>query len=325
MKQIVEAFSTAQKKLAAYARYGRFHLIWVIVRYVLLFGIAYLMILPLFQMAMKSLTLWSDIKEGTTVYLPKTVTFENFSEAIKTFDFLGSLKYTVLLAIISTAAQLLSTSLAGYGLARYHFRGSGLLFGCVIVSIILPIQTAQIPLYLEYQHFDFFGLGKLIGLFTGQPFTVKLLNTVWVYFLPALLGVGLWSGLYIFLFRQMFRSIPVALEEAARVDGCGRWGTLFRIMLPNAVPVYVTVALLSLINYWNDVVIGTMFNAQAKPQPIMVKLQQQLVVVYAAVESAHGTVQACAIYLMTVLPLLLIFIFGQKFFVESMDRSGVKG
>ncbi len=325
MKQIVEAFSTAQKKLAAYARYGRFHLIWVIVRYVLLFGIAYLMILPLFQMTTKSLTLWTEVKEGTTVYLPKTVTFENFREAIKAFDFLSSLRYTALFTIIATAAQLLSTSLAGYGLARYHFRGSGLLFGCVIVSIILPIQTAQIPLYLEYQHFDFFGLGKLIGLFTGQPFTVKLLNTMWVYFLPALLGVGLWSGLYIFLFRQMFRSIPVALEEAARVDGCGRWGTLFRVMLPNAVPVYVTVALLSMINYWNDVVIGAMFNAQAKPQPIMVKLQQSMIVTFAGVDDAQQVVQACAVYLMTVLPLLLVFILGQKFFVESMDRSGVKG
>ncbi len=325
MKKIVEAFSTAQKKLAAYARYGRFHLIWVIVRYALLFGIAYLMILPLFQMTTKSLTLWTEVKEGTTVYLPKTVTFENFREAIKAFDFLGSLRYTALFTIIATAAQLLSTSLAGYGLARYHFRGSGLLFGCVIVSIILPIQTAQIPLYLEYQHFDFFGLGKLIGLLTGQPFTVKLLNTMWIYFLPALLGVGLWSGLYIFLFRQMFRSIPVALEEAARVDGCGRWGTLFRIMLPNAVPVYITVALLSMINYWNDVVVGAMFNAQAKPQPIMVKLQQSMIIAFAGADEAKGAVQGCAVYLMIVLPLLLVFILGQKFFVESMDRSGVKG
>lgn len=325
MELIMSGAQRAVQKVKAYARYGKFHIFFVIFRYFVLIGIAYLMLFPLFQMLANALSNWTDIKEGTTVYIPKNPTFMNFKEALVVFRYKDSALYTAQFTILATVCQLFSTSLAGYALARYKFKGSGLLFACVILTIIVPLQTAQIPMFLEYQHFDFFGIGRLIGLFTGEPVTVNLLNSIWVYVLPAALGVGLSSGLYIFLFRQMFRTIPKSLDEAAKVDGCGKWGILSRIMLPNAVPVYVTVTLISFINYWNDTIIGTMFNSQTALKPLMVYIKQNILTAFSSVDEAMQKVQTCAVYFLAVAPLLLLFIVCQKFFVDCMDRSGVKG
>lgn len=313
------------QKTKVYARYGKFKFIFSIFRQFILIGIAYLMLYPLFQMLANALSTWTDIKEGATVYIPKNPTFLNFTDALIKFRYKDVALYTGEFTIVATICQLFSTSLAGYGLARFKFKGNKIIFALVILTIIIPLQTAQIPLFLEYQKFDFFGIGKLIGFFTGQTVTLNLLNSMWVYVVPAIFGVGLCSGLYIFLFRQMFKTIPQSLDEAAKVDGCGPWGILFRIMLPNAVPVYVTVTLLSFINYWNDTVIGTMFNSQTSLQPLMIYIKLNITNLYMGEDSAVTKVQTCAIYFMTVAPLLLLFVVCQKFFVECMDRSGIKG
>lgn len=321
---IQKSLSNKYNKIKAYARYGKFSFILSIFRYFILIGVAYLMIYPLFQMVSNSLSTWTDVKEGSMVYIPKNPTFLNYVDALKTFKYGESALLTAKFTILSTLCQLFSTSLAGYGLARYKFKGSGVVFACVILTIIVPLQTAQIPMFLEYQRFDFFGIGKLIGVFTGQDLTMNLLNTIWVYVVPSFFGVGLCSGLYIFLFRQMFRSIPHSIDEAAKVDGCGPWRILFQIMLPNAIPVYVTVTLLSFINYWNDTVIGMMFNSQTFPQPLLIYIKMQINTLFMGTDEAMRKVQVCAIYFMTVAPLLILFIVCQKFFVECMDRSSLK-
>ena len=324
MHRISLRISNFTARIKTYARYGKFNFILVLFSYFFLIGITYIDLTPLFKLVTLSLSNYKDLAEGSTVFLPKDPTFMNFINVFKRSNFFASLSYTALFTVLSTACQIVITGLTGYGLAKYNFRGSKLVFGCVILSIIVPIQTAQIPMYLQYSNFDFFGIGKIIGLFTGETVEVNLLNTVWTYVLPAAFGMGLWSGLYIFLFRQMFKSIPTALMEAARVDGCGNFSIFLRIMVPNAIPAYVTVMLLSFINYWNDSVVGSMFNAAVKVQPLMVYVSTRYYSLTGE-DEYYQKVFNCAILPLSVIPLLLLFIVGQKFFIENMDRSGVKG
>ncbi|MBO5197259.1 MAG: carbohydrate ABC transporter permease [Lachnospiraceae bacterium] len=301
-------------------------------RYLILIGISYLMIYPVLTMLAQAFSNPMDLYNETMTWIPKNPTFMNFTNAVESyFDYFKHLKITLSAALISTGLSLIVCPLAAYGQARYRFKGNGLLFALVILTIIVPIQTAQIPLYLEYQEFDFFGLGTLIGKITGKPLVFNLLNTNWVYYVPAAFGVGLYSGLYIFLFRQFFKGMPKDLEDAGKVDGCTRLGIYLRIIAPNAKPVFVTVFLLSMINYWNDTVISGMFLNSTEAQPLMiyVDILSSSIVERSSVFGLYGVmgsqaeIMACLV--MVVGPLMILFIICQKFFVESMDRSGIKG
>ena len=297
-------------------------------RYALLIGVSYVAIYPLLKCISMALLPAEEYLGGNAGWIPENPTLVNFQNFKVYFDYWKHAIATAIYTVVSTAIQLVITSLVGYGLGRFKFKGNILVFFCVIATIVVPIQTIQIPVYMYFRYFDFFGLGKLVGLITGKDLMVNLLNTNWSYYVPALFGVGLNSGLYIFLFRQYFKGMPRDLEDAARVDGCNPLGVYLRIMVPNIKPVFVTVALLSAINYWNDYTLSDMFMNAAETPPIMVGVSRILANVYRLgedVESASLIVQQNATMLVAVAPLVILFLICQKFFVECMDRSGVKG
>ncbi len=297
-------------------------------RLLLLVGISYVVLYPILSMLLQSITIPNDVFSSSHVWIPQNPTFTNYTNVMKYFRYGEHAMITLRIVAICTAFQLAICSLTGYGLARYKFKGSGVVFMIVILSIIVPAQIAQIPMYLDYQKFDFFGIGSLIGLFTGEAVTVNLLNTNWVYYLPSAFGMGLSSGLFIFIFRQFFKGLPHDLEEAARVDGCGALQTFVRVMIPNTVPVFVTVALLSTIFYWNDTTIGRMFMSSSEKYPLMLYVETGR-----ATEAAwmrgdsyqKFQFETYVVLLITVAPLVLVYIFCQRFFTECIDRSGIKG
>ena len=129
------------QKIAAGLRFGKLHFLYAIFRFFLLFGISYLMLLPLFQMFSLSITDWLDIKTGTTVYWPAHPTFLNYHDALKIFKYFDSAFYTLQFTVLATVCQLVSTSLAGYGLARYRIKGSGVVLACVKSPLIDPLQN----------------------------------------------------------------------------------------------------------------------------------------------------------------------------------------
>ena len=304
-------------------------------RYALLIGISYVVLFPVIKMISSAFTSAYELYTEESGFLPSRATFENFKHAMfgekayyKIFEYT---KNTAQLALISTALQLFSCSLVGYGLGRYKFKGNAIVYACVLFTIILPVQTVMIPLYHDYHWFDLFGIGKIIGLFTGETFSVNLLKNYMSFYVPALFAVGFNSGIYIFLFRQFFASMPRDLEEAAKIDGCSPLTIYLRIMLPNIKPVIVTVALLSVIYYWNDSLLAGVFVLKAEDgMPLMVALEEAVQRQSFAINSAGTnaiTWQAdrYAIILTSVTPLMIFFLIGQKFFVECMDRSGSKG
>ncbi len=298
-------------------------------RLFMLIGISYVVLYPILSMVLQSITMPDDALSGTHVWMPDNPTFRNYRVVMSYFKYSEHLTITLEIVLVCTFFQLLICSLVGYGLARFKFKGNGIVFALVLATIILPIQTAQIPMYLDFLKFDFFGIGSLVGLVSGKPITVNLLNTKWVYFLPSMFGVGLNSGLYIFLFRQFFKGIPKDLEDAGRVDGCNPLQTFLRVVAPNTLPVFVTVALLSTIFYWNDTLIGRMFLNSAENRTLMLYVETSRDAndawMIRNASRAEYAAEGYVIMLITVVPLVLVYIGCQKFFTECMDRSGIKG
>lgn len=308
-------------------------LLYKLFRYALLIGISYVVLFPVIKMISSAFTPAQELYTEDSGFLPSRATFENFKNSMFSetayFNFFKYTKNTATLALICTVLQLFSCSLVGYGLGRYNFKGNPIVYACVLFTIILPVQTAIIPLYYEYRWFDIFGIGKIIGLFTGELFSVNILNNYMAFYVPALFGVGLNSGIYIFLFRQFFMSMPKDLEEAAKIDGCNPVTIYLRIMVPNIKPVVVTVALLSVIYYWNDSLLSGVFVLPSDDSRTLMVALEELVdrqgIGHSQLDAMRMQAERYAIILTSITPLMVFFLFGQKFFVECMDRSGSKG
>lgn len=304
-------------------------LLYKLFRYALLIGISYVILFPIIKMVSSALTSPLELYLGDSGFIPSRPTFENFKHFISYFPIFEYAKNTAKLALICTFIQLFSCSVVGYGLGRYKFKGNGIVYACVLFTIILPTQTAFIPLFYNYRWFDFFGIGTIIGLFTGTPLTVNLLNDYMAFYVPCLFAVGFNSGIFIFLFRQFFASMPKDLEEAGKMDGANPLTIYMRIMVPNIKPVVVTVALLSVIYYWNDALLTGVFALPDDGQTIMVAMEelvrQNSGVGWSELDVMTMSADRYAIILTSVTPLMIFFIIGQKFFVECMDRSGSKG
>lgn len=304
-------------------------LIYNIFRYVLLICVGYIVLFPILKIVFATFSLPEEFFAESTGMIPNNPTFSNFKSIDYFFPYKKLFGTTVQISVFCTILQLISCSLVGYGLGRYKFKGSGLVYAAVLFTVILPTQITLIPGYYNYRFFDIFGIGQLVGLFTGKPVTINLLNNFMAMYTPALFGVGIKSGIYIFLFRQYFASMPKDLEEAAKIDGCGPIKTFLRVMLPNIKPVIVTVALLSMIYYWNDSLVS---GVMIIPQEGMTLMQGISDLKYHSVNSsfkesdaAQALVQRYTAMLVTIAPLTIMFISAQKFFVECMDRSGSKG
>jgi multiple sugar transport system permease protein len=177
-----------------------------------------------------------------------------------------------------------------------------------------------------FQNFDFFGIGSIVGLFTGTPLTQTLLNTPWAYYLPAALGSGIKSGLFIFIFIQFFRGLPGDLQDAAYIDGCGRLKTFVRIMLPLSGAAILTVLLFSFVWYWNDSYFSVIYFDDM--QTVSTVLQNVRNALNATSDNRNELelipqMQAAAI--LAILPLLIMYVLLQKYFTESIERTGIVG
>lgn len=304
-----------------------FKILWPIARTILLIGMTYIIFYPMLNMISKAFS-GDYLGEATTVWIPKRFTMYNFVGALKYLKYKETLINTIKISCGSTLLQLISCSLAGYGFARFKFRGREFLFALVIFTIIVPPQTYIISTYLNFRFFDFFGLGKILYSVIGIKSSVNLINTFWTFWMPALFGMGIRSGLFIYIFRQFFRGLPKDLEEAAKIDGCGAFKTFIKIMMPNALPAYLTVFLFSLVWHWNEYYVSNMmFQVKNEPLAVVVFRLQDFLRNLGAQNltffNDRFMLNASAILL--VLPLVIIFIVAQKYFIESVDKVGIKG
>ena len=289
--------------------------LWVVFRAVIICGLGFIIFYPLIYMISCTFRERADMSDPTVVWIPKRTTLSVLKETIEAMDFWNTLKNTVLLNVGCSLVQVLSCAVTGYGFARFSFRGKKLLFGIVILMILVPTQIISVPLYFQFRFF----LGT----------DVNLIDTMWTMYLPAMTANGIRSGLMILIFRQFFRGLPRELEDAAYIDGCGPFMTFVRVMIPNALSSFLTVFLFSVVWYWNDYYISSMYFSETKTIATMLcNLENELklrlfgdaTVKISRREQAAWRQAGC---LISIAPLLIMYTFLQKYFTEGIERSGL--
>lgn len=315
-----------QSSMAAWKeRASRFNLLnwskhwsWVIVRTILVIGFCFVILYPLFFKLSVSFKDRVDLYDSTVLWIPKHFTLDTMKVAFAALSYPKVFMNSFAIATVSTILQVISCSLAAFGFARLAFKGSKLLFGGVLFTIIVPVQTIMITTYLNYRYFDVLGL---VQLFTGQK-GINLLDSYWPFILQSATGMGIKSGLFIFIFLQFFRGLPKELEEVSYIDGCSVFQSFWRIMLPNAVPAMVTVLLFSFVWQWNDNYFVSLFLTSSEV------LSTKLPIMWASfgmTDPLYAYMIKNAGELLFIAPIVLLYMFAQRYFVESVERSGLIG
>lgn len=302
-----------------------------ILRFLLFVGICYIFLFPVLYMISVAVRSPETVNDPSIVWIPRGISFDSIKTAVSILEYPRAITTTALIALGGTLGSLVSCALVGYGFARFNFKEKNIAFALVILTIIVPPQTVLISSFINYRNFDFFGILSLLHLIIPSvPSGVALINTAWTFIIPAFFAVGLRSGLYIYIFRQFFAGMPKDLEEAAMIDGCNAFRTFVQVMLPLAKSAIITVLLFSFVWHWNDYVQSSMYFSSNQPISVMLNQMQSLLqdaklfdVVTNTPDEIRTFLQAGC--LLTILPPLILYIFTQRFFTESIERTGIVG
>jgi len=256
--------------------------------------VIFVIFFPFFWLLVSSFKFEKNIIEFPPRIFADTYTFENYIKVWTTIPLLNYIKNTVIFAGGVVISSLILDSLAGYAFARMQFKGKTVIFYAVLVSMMIPFQVFMIPLFLEIN-----ALG-LIDTYTG------------------LIVPRMTSAFGIFMMRSFFVSLPKDLEEAARVDGLNEFQIFYKIMLPLCKPALLTLGIFTLMNNWNDLLYPLLLTSTTE----MRTLPAGLALFTGQHISFYGPVMAGAV--ISMLPLLIIYIFAQKYFVQGMVMSGLK-
>ena len=300
-------------------------LLWSLVRAILLIGMCFVILYPILLKVSASFKSLEDLSNPAVMWIPEHASWNNYRLAIEVMDYFTAIRNSFTLSLATTVLQTFSCALAGYAFAKLPFRGMKVLFAGVILTILVPPQTILVPSYINFKSFDLFGLFHLVG---GRG--INMLDTYWPFILPAITGNALKSGLFIYIFRQFFRGISKEIEEAAFVDGAGVFKSFRSIMLPNAIPAMMTVMLFAFVWQWNDSYFSSNFLPSmntlttatlALPYKVNVMLNQTAT----NVDPFYASMLVDTGLLLSILPLILMYLFVQRYFVESIDRTGLVG
>ncbi len=320
-----------KEEIAYLRRKAAMDKVWPIMRFLILFGLCFIILYPLIYMVSCAFRAQEDMNDPTVMWIPRHFTLKIIQQTASAMDFGHTLANTLFLNIGCSLVQVVTCAITGYGFARFKFKGKNLLFGLVIMMILVPNQIIAIPQYMEFRYF--FGLQPLIENIFGQKVgsAFNLIDSPWTMYLPAMTANGIRAGLMIFIFRQFFKGLPKELEDAAYLDGCGPFKTFIKVMVPNAASSFLTVFLFSVVWYWNDYYVSSTFFTENSTMALMLKNLDKLLLIELF---GSATVQVSpreqilwmeAGCLLAVLPLLIMYIFLQKYFTEGIERSGLVG
>ena len=336
-----------------------------IIRGLLMFGLCFMIIQPLLTRFSMGLMQEKDLYDSTIILLPRNVTLDNYRIVAELTDLKNiggdwtfrALLNTFWVSLLVSVCQIVATTLVAYGFARYDFPLKKFWFACVVAVIIIPPQTIQTALYMNFANFDFFRVFTLFGvnaegltmgqrimsLFDGtgtgiiRLITGKALNlrsNISAYVIMSLTCMGLKDGLYIYMMRQYFQGIPASLEEAAYVDGCGTLHTFVKIMLPDALPTIASCFLFSFVWQWTDIFYTRLFLPSTSISIFSNQMSSMVTRMarYFSADAQNAVVvpngrqqQLISIaVLICSIPLVILYIFTQRTFTESLAMSGSK-
>lgn len=287
-------------------------LIFNVLLYLLLIAIGFVYLYPLLFMFVTSMKSPSDLLNPMVQWIPTEFYTGNYAKAYRVLDYSNTLISSILISVVPSIFQTIVCSLVGYGLARYRFWGKNLIFILILATFIIPAQNTVIPQMLTYRNFG-------------------LLGNIYALILPAVMGQGYKSAIFILIFYQTFLSLPKVLEEAARLDGASDIEIFLRIAFPAAAPSYIISIIFSTVWYWNETYLTVIFlegGIQSLPMQLS-KFVQAYENLYPPgtvniFDRLNEAVKLSGTFL-NILPLLLMYFVLQKWFVESIERTGVTG
>lgn len=263
--------------------------------HLVLLPIAFVMVVPLLWITVTSLQTLNETRHYPPTLIPTSLQFGNYTEVLRHTPFTRWFTNTLVVTLASVAGNLILCSLAGYAFARIRFFGRNIVFVLILATLMIPFQVTVIPTFL---------IVRQLGL----------IDTLGALILPNLAG-----AFGIFMLRQFFLTLPIELEEAARIDGASRLGVLFKIVLPLSGPALATLAVITFLWTWNDFFwpLITIYSAN--------KMTLQLGL--ATFQGAHqtNTNLLMAANVMSVLPMLLLFFAAQRYFIRGIATTGLKG
>ena len=272
-----------------------------VIYHILVFGIGLIMIYPLIWMVMSSFKPTNTIFQTAGSLIPEHVTFENYVNGWKGFakvTFSTFFKNSLFISVVATIGTVISSAVVAYGFARFHFKGNKLLFSAMLLSMMLPAQVLMIPQYLWYQKLNW--VGSYMPLIVPYFFAVQ--------------------GFFVYLISNFISGIPKDLDEAAKIDGCSYVSIFTRIILPLIKPALVTAGIFSFMWRWDDFLSALLYVNKSSKYPVSLALK---LFCDPGSSSDYGAMFAMAS--LSILPSVLIFIFFQRYLVEGISTSGLKG
>lgn len=312
MNQVLRHPAVQRARSLLFGSRDRHGLLFDIVLYTLLIAIGFVYLQPLLFMFITSIKSPGDLLNPMVQWVPTEFFMGNYLKAFRVLSYPDTLMTSILISVIPSLLQTFVASLVGYGLARYRFWGKPIVLLLLLATFIIPPQNTVIPQMLTYRN---------MGLL-GNPLALIL---------PAMLGQGFRSAIFVLIFYQNFLSLPKVLEESARLDGASDSRIFFTIAMPAAIPAYIVSFIFSVVWYWNETFLTVIFLEGGTTT-----LPMQLSKFVQAYENLYppGTVNVFdrineAVKMsgtfLNILPLLLMYFILQRWFVESVEKTGITG
>lgn len=277
--------------------------------YLLLTSLVLVTMFPLLIAVSTSLKSMNDIRSNPGRLIPEVIHFDNYKAAFSRGNWPQYFRNSFFITVVTTGISLITNSLAGYAFARLKFKGRNFLFGFSLFGMMVPMQVIMIPMFLRIKSLPLMGGNNILGI-GGSG----LLNNIWGIIIPMLAG-----PFGVFLCRQFFLGFPMALDEAAKMDGSSSLKTYLRIYLPLSKPVLATLGILKATDAWNQYLwplIITNSESGRTVQLALAMFRGSNIVEWNLLMAA--TIVIC-------IPILILFLFLQKYYVQGVITSGVKG
>ena len=272
-----------------------------VIYHILVFAVGLVMIYPLIWMVMSSFKPTNTIFQTAGSLIPETFTFENYINGWKGFakvTFATFFKNSLFISVVATIGTVISSAIVAYGFARFKFKGKKLLFSAMLLSMMLPAQVLMIPQYLWYQKLNW--VGSYMPLIVPYFFAIQ--------------------GFFVYLISNFISGIPRDLDEAAKIDGCSYVSIFTKIILPLIKPALVTAGIFSFMWRWDDFLSALLYVNKSAKYPVSLALK-----LFCDPGSSSDDGAMFAMASLSILPSVLIFIFFQRYLVEGISTSGLKG
>ncbi len=284
-------------------------LFYKIVIYTLLISFSYIYLYPVLFMLVNSFKSVEDLINEGVKWIPSTLQWENYQRALQVLGLPGTIVGTTSYVLKVTLSVTISSAVIGYGFAKFNFPLKKVFFGLMLATFILPSQVTMVANMLIYRN---------LGLMSTQNAMI----------LPAIFGQGINAAIYILIFYQFFKTIPGILMESAEVDGASQFKIFTRIAIPLAIPSFIIVFLFSFVWYWNETFITSLFVGDQITLPLKLNAFRNSYIQLFPPGTPGAELNEAIVLagnMLTILPLLVLYFIAQRYFTESIDRTGITG